>query len=175
MVECIKSHFEDKPNCTTSAMFFLVYLQNVFLYSSNLMFVHCETCSTKHNDTNGKEVQSCPWKHLQATTSVSKYPLTARSLILVFCQLWSHLHMGLTVLLSLDLHVHFFAQNWPRYWKRKMRWLFEIPAGHQKDCSSLWYKPSLLGAHRKEGSIAFSHCYCLCVFLHIRLWSLMFF
>lgn len=119
------------------------------------MFVRCEICSTKHNDTNGKEVESCSWKHLQATTSISKYPLTARSLVLVFCQLWSHLHMGLTVLLSLDLHVYFFAQNWPRYWKRKMRWLFEIPAGHQKDCSSLWYQPSLLGAHRKEGSIAF--------------------
>lgn len=50
------------------------------------MFVHYETCSTKHNDSNGKEVESCPWKHLQATTSISKYPPTSRRLILFFLQ-----------------------------------------------------------------------------------------
>lgn len=81
MVECIKSHLEEKPHQSQA---FGAHLQNIFLHSSNLMFVHCQTCSTKHNDTSGKEVQSCPWKHLQATTSISKYPPTSRSLILNF-------------------------------------------------------------------------------------------
>lgn len=54
-----------------------------------------------------------------------------------FCQLQLHLHMGLTVLQSLDRHVYFFAEGCPRFWKGKTRWLFQIPAGHQKGCSSL--------------------------------------
>lgn len=157
---------------------FWVHLQNIFLHSSSLMFVHHETCSTKHNDTSGKEVQSCPWKHLQATTSIPKYPPTSRSLVLIFCQLQLHLHMGLTVLLSLDLHVYFFAQNWPRYWKIKMRRLLEIPAGHQMNCSS-WYKPASWEPTEKRAAWLFhssctlGHCYCLWVFLHIQPWSLM--
>ena len=131
----------------------------------------------QNNDTSGKEVQSWPWKHLQATTSISKYPPTSRSFILIFCQPQLQLHMGLTVLLSLDLHVYFFAQNWPRYWKRKMRWLFEIPAGHRMDCSS-WYKPALWEPTEKRAALLFHSFrtlrhYCLHVFLHIQPWSLM--
>lgn len=135
-------------------------LQNIFLQSSNPMFVRYERCSTKCNDTSGKEIQSCPKKHLQATISVSKYPPTSRRFILIFCQLQFHLDMSLTVLLPLDLHAYFFVQNWPCYWKRKTRWLFEIPAGHRMDCSSPRYKPSLMGAHRKESSIVLSLLLC---------------
>lgn len=73
----------------------------------------------------------------------------------------------------------FFQQNWPHYWKRKMRWLFEIPAGHWMDCSSSWYKASLMGDHKKRGQHFFfvppvywgtADC---CVILHVLSWCLM--
>lgn len=51
-----------------------------------------------------------------------------------FCQLQLHIHMGLTVLQSMDRHVYF-AEGCPHFWKGKSIWLFQIPAGHQKGCS----------------------------------------
>lgn len=109
MAECIKSHFEDKLNCTTSVKDFSGTLAKYF----PALFKHCLSIM-RHIQQNikvpvGMRYRSCLWIHLQPSTSIFKYSPTSRNLILIFfCQLQLHLHMGLTILLSLDVYVYFF-------------------------------------------------------------------
>lgn len=120
------------------------------------MFVHYETYSKNIKIPVGMRYRSCPWKYLQPSTSIFKYSPTSRKLILIYFDKCNCTYTWVLQFSSLWISMPtFLQQNWPHYWKRKMRWLFEIPAGHGMDCSSPWYKPSLMGPHKKEGSISF--------------------
>lgn len=104
---------------------FLVPLQNILLHSSNIIFTHYET--VKHN-ISGQEVEKCPLKHLQPTASISKCLTSSRNLISCFYQPQLHLHIGSAVSTPPCLLL---CTGLSSFLQRKMRWLFEIPAGYE--------------------------------------------
>lgn len=91
-----------------------------------------------------------------------------------------HLHMGLTILLSLDLYVYFFATKLSPLLEKKNEmaiWDFSwTPNG--LFFSMIQAQPH--GSPQKKRaaflfhfSCTLGHCYFLCVFLHVLFWCLM--
>lgn len=129
------------------------------IFSCTLQILYLST--KRHIQKNikvpvGMRHRSYPWKHLQPSTSIFKYSPTSRKLVLIFCQMQLHLHMDLTIPLSLDLCLFFCNKTGPitgkEKWDGYLR--FQLDTGWivlLHDTSPASWEPT-----KKEGSISFS-------------------
>lgn len=152
------------------------------IFSCTLQILYLST--KRHIQKNikvpvGMRHRSYPWKHLQPSTSIFKYSPTSRKLVLIFCQMQLHLHMDLTIPLSLDLCLFFCNKLAPLLEKKNEMAIWDFswtPDG--LFFSMIQAQPR--GSPQKKrvaflfhSSCTLGHCSFLCVFLHVLSWCLM--
>lgn len=178
--ECINCILRTNQTVPHQSKTFWAHLQNIFLHSTNILFVHCETCSTKYKGTSGNEVQELSLETSSAFNSyIQVFSYFKKPYYNFFCQLQLHLHMGLTILLSLDLYVYFFATKLAPLLEKKNEMVI-----WDSSWTPDWFFFSMIQAQphgspqKKRAAFLFhssctlGHCYFLCVFLHVLSWYL---